>query len=139
MTEGGVFVVANWSFEGSGVTSCFEEQLDLADGHLESRCELVGARLTPEFRKQRIPGPRHLVERFHHVDRKSDGSTVIGDGAADALPNPPRGVGRELQPTAILEPVDSLHEADVSLLNEIEERQTSPEVSLRDRDDKPQV
>ena len=73
------------------------------------------------------------------MHRDADGAGLIGDGAGDGLANPPGGVGRELVAAAVLELVDRLHEADVALLNEVEELQAAVGVLLRDGDDEAQV
>src|SRR5881227_2558934 len=48
-------------------------------------------------------------------------------------------VGREFVAAAVLELVDRLHQADVALLNEVEELQSAVGVLLGDGDDQPQV
>src|SRR5262249_19781026 len=80
-----------------------------------------------------------LVDRLDHVDRDADGPRLIGDRARDRLANPPRRVGRELVPAAVLELVDRLHQTDVAFLNQVEELQPAVGVLLRNRDDQPQV
>ena len=69
----------------------------------------------------------------------ADGARLIGDRARDRLPDPPRGVGRELVAAAVLELVDRLHQADVAFLDEVEELQAAVGVFLGDRDDETQV
>src|SRR5215469_14644178 len=66
-------------------------------------------------------------------------SRLIGDGARDGLPDPPRRVGAELVPALVLELVDRLHEADVALLDQVQELQAAVRVLLRDADDEAQV
>jgi hypothetical protein len=63
----------------------------------------------------------------------------IGDGAGDGLANPPRGVGRELVAAAVFELVHRLHQADVALLNQVEELQAAVGVLFGDGDDQAQV
>ena len=66
-------------------------------------------------------------------------SRLIRNGARDRLPNPPGRVRRELVAPPVLELVDGLHQADVALLDQIQELQTAVRVLLRDGDDEPQV
>jgi hypothetical protein len=73
------------------------------------------------------------------VHRDADGAGLVGDGAGDGLANPPGGVGGELVAAAVLELVDRLHQADVALLNEVEELQAAVGVLLGDGDDQAQV
>ena len=58
-----------------------------------------------------------------HVRRDADRAGAVGDGAPDRLADPPRGVGRELEAAAMVELLDGAHEAEVALLDEIEQRQ----------------
>ena len=73
------------------------------------------------------------------MHRDADGAGLVGDGAGDGLANPPGGVGRELVAAAVLELVDGLHEADVALLNEVEELEAAVGVLFGDGDDEAQV
>ena len=74
-----------------------------------------------------------------HVHRDADGARLIGDGAGDGLANPPGGVGGELVSAAPVELVDALHEADIALLNQIEELQAVISVFLGDGDNQAKV
>ncbi len=73
------------------------------------------------------------------MDRDTDRASLVRDGAGDGLTDPPRRVGRELVATAVLELVDGLHQADVALLDQIQELQTTVRVLLRDRNDETQI
>jgi hypothetical protein len=73
------------------------------------------------------------------VDRDADGAGLVGDGAGDGLPDPPRGVGGELVAAAVFEFVDRLHQADVAFLDQVEELQAAVRVLLGDRDDEAEV
>ena len=73
------------------------------------------------------------------MHRDADGAGLVRDGAGDGLTDPPGGVGREFVTATVLELVDRLHEADVALLNEVEELQAAVGVLLRDGDDEAKV
>ena len=55
------------------------------------------------------------------------------------LPDPPGGVGGELVAALVLELLDRAHEADVALLDEVEEAEAAVGVALGDRHDEPEV
>ena len=80
-----------------------------------------------------------FVQRFDHVHRQADRTPVVGHGAADGLPDPPRRVRREPEAAPELESIDGLHQTDVALLNQIEQRQAAVRVALRDRHHQPEV
>src|SRR5262249_26566481 len=69
----------------------------------------------------------------------ADGPRLIGDGARDRLADPPGGIRRELVTALVLEFLDRAHEADVSLLDQVQELQPAMEVALGDRHHQAQV
>src|SRR3546814_3115039 len=73
--------------------------------------------------------------------RMSDWSSDVcsSDLAGDRLPDPPGRVGAELVATAIFELVDRLHQADLALLNQVQELQAAVGVFLGAGDDEAQV
>ena len=73
------------------------------------------------------------------MDRDADRPRLVGDGAGDRLADPPRRVGAELEPAAVLVLVDRPHQAGVAFLNQVEEAQAAVAVLLGDAHDQPQV
>ena len=73
------------------------------------------------------------------MHREADGARLVGDGSGDGLPDPPGGVGGELEAAAVVELLDGAHEADVAFLNQVKERHAGPGIVLGDRDDEAQV
>ena len=103
------------------------------------RGDLFARRLAAQFLNQLAAGADELVDGLDHVHRNADGAGLVRDGAGDGLANPPGGVGRELVAAAVFELVDGLHQADVALLNEVEELQAAVGVLFGDGDDQAQV
>jgi hypothetical protein len=110
-----------------------EDLADLVDRDVHLLGDLLRRRLAAELLHQVARGADELVDRLDHVDRDADRARLVGDGAGDRLADPPRGVGRELVAAAVLELVDRLHQADVALLDEVEELQAAVGVLLGDR------
>ena len=69
----------------------------------------------------------------------ADGSGLIGNGAGDGLPDPPRRIGGELEALGVVKLLHSLDEAQVALLNQVKEEHTAPDIALGDGDDQTQV
>ena len=80
-----------------------------------------------------------LVDRLDHVHGDADRARLVGDRAGDRLADPPGRVGRELVAAPPLELVDRLHQADVALLDQVQELQPAVRVLLGDRDHEAQV
>src|SRR6056300_54410 len=73
------------------------------------------------------------------MDGQTNRLTLGGQSSLDRLLDPPGSVGRELSALIGIETFDSLHQANVSLGNQIEERKSIVGVVLRDFYDKAQV
>ena len=82
---------------------------------------------------------QHPVHALDHVHRDADGAGLVGDAAGDGLTDPPRGVGGELEALGVVELVDRTHQAEVALLDEVEELHAAAAVALGDADHQPQV
>ena len=63
----------------------------------------------------------------------------VGDAAGDRLADPPRGVRRELEALAPVELLDGVHQPEVALLDQVEQRQAGRLVLLGDRHHEAQV
>ena len=69
----------------------------------------------------------------------ADGAGLVGDGAADRLADPPRGVRGELVAALVLELVHRAHQADVAFLDQVQEAEAAVGVALGDGDHEAQV
>ena len=85
------------------------------------------------------PGAHHLVDLLGQVDGQPDGAAGVGHGAGDRLPDPPGGVGRELEALGVVELLDRADQADVALLDQVQERHAVAGVALGHRHHQPQV
>src|SRR6185436_9664296 len=134
-----IFLFANRRLERDRLLRDLQDLPDLADRDVHALGDFLGRRLAPQLLHQRARGANELVDRLDHVHRDADGARLIGDRAGDGLADPPRRVRRELVAAAVLELVHGLHEADVPLLNQVEELEPAVRVLLRDRDDEAEV
>ncbi len=112
---------------------------DRVERKIHTPCEFFGGWFTPEFLHELPAGASLLVDRLDHVHRYADSTRLIGDGASDALSNPPGRVGGELVTAAPLELIRALHEADIALLNQIEELHAAVRVFFGDGDDEAEI
>ena len=64
---------------------------------------------------------------------------LVGEGTGDGLPDPPRGVGRELVALVMVELLDPADQAHVAFLDEVEEGHAAPDVFLGDGHHESQV
>ena len=101
--------------------------------------DLLERRLAGELHPEAPLGLVHLLHALDDVDRHADRPRLVGDRALHGLADPPRRIGRELEPALPLELLDRADEPEHALLDEIEERKPLVAVVLGDRHDQPQV
>src|SRR5262245_8994608 len=66
-----------------------------------------------------------------HADR----TALVGNGAGYRLSNPPRGIRGEFVSAAVIKLLGRPNETDISLLNQIQARNTASHIFLCNRDD----
>src|ERR1035438_4576992 len=139
IAEGGLAVAADWGFERDRIAGDGLELLDFLHRDIHPAANFVICRSTAQFLLQFARRPEELVHAFVHVNRDTDGAGLVGDGAGDGLADPPGGVGRKLVTAAVFELVGGAHEADIALLNEVQEMKSAVYVFLGDGDHQAEV
>src|ERR1017187_2648440 len=134
-----IFLFANRRFEGDRLLRDLQHFADFRHGNIHPLGDLFRRRFASQFLHQLPRRADQLVDRLDHVHRDTNRTRLIGNGTRNRLPDPPRGIGRELIPTAVFELVDGLHQADVAFLNQVEELQPAIGVFLCNRNDETQV
>src|SRR5574342_409466 len=134
-----VLLLADGGLQGDGLLGDLEDLAHLVERQLHLLGDLLRRRLAPQLLHQVAAGADELVDGLDHVHRDADGAGLVGDGAGDGLPDPPGGVGGELVAALVLELVHRLHEADVPLLDQVQELQAAVGVLLGDGDHQSQV
>ena len=109
------------------------------DRHIQLFRDLVGGRLVTVLVEKLRRDFFDLIDGLDHMDGDTDGTRLIRDRTGDRLSDPPCCVGGELEALGIVELLDSLDQAEVTLLNQIEEVHTAAEISLSDTDDQSEV
>src|SRR5438477_10202708 len=112
---------------------------DLVGGDEHALGDLFRGRFAAELLEQATRHADELVDRLDHVDRDADRPRLVRDRAGDRLADPPRRIRRELVALAVVELLDRTDEADVPLLDEVQEAHAAADVFLRDRHDEPKV
>src|SRR5262245_6501584 len=116
-----VFFLTNWCFKADRFFSNFQNLPDLVDWHFHFYCDLFGSWFTTNFLNKISRSTNQLIDGLDHMDRNTNSSCLVCNRASNCLTNPPCCVSRKFVTAAVFEFVDRLHEADISLLNEIQE------------------
>ena len=95
--------------------------------------------LAPELLQHLALHAEHLVHRLDHVHGDADRARLVGDRAGDRLADPPRRVRRELEALRVVELLDRADQAEVALLDQVEQAHAAPDVALGDRHDEAEV
>src|SRR5580765_6995001 len=139
VAELGLFLLADRLLERDRVLGHAQDVAHLRGRHLELRRDLVRPRLAAEALDELALDVHDLVQLLDHVHRNADRASLVRDRAGDGLPDPPRGVRRELVALAVVELLDRADQAERAFLDQVEEAETAAEIRLRDRDDEPKV
>src|SRR5262249_3770185 len=101
--------------------------------------QLLGRRLSAVLELELPPDAAELDAPLVDVGRNADRPPLVRDRPLAGLADPPRRVGRELEPSPPVELLDGSVETDDSFLDQVAERDAVAAVALRDRDDEAQI
>ena len=130
--EVGVVLLADRRVERQRVERDAQDLADPVGRRGAALGQLVDRRLALELLMHLALDAQHLVHGLDHVHRDADGARLVGDRAGDGLADPPRGVRRELEALGVVELLDRTHQAEVALLDEVEEQHAATDVALGD-------
>src|SRR6516164_952511 len=117
----GVVLFSDRCFERERLLGDLQRLAYLFERHMKLLGKLLRRRLAA-YLVEHLPTRTHdLVDDLGHVNGHTNGARLIVERATDRLPNPPSGVGRELEATSIFELVDGFHQTDVAFLDQVEE------------------
>ena len=139
VAEVGVLLLADRRLERDRLLRDLENVAHLVDRHVHLRRDLLGARVVAELLQELTGDADDLVDRLDHVHGDADGARLVGDGAGDGLPDPPRGVGGELVALRVVELFDGLDQAEIAFLDEVEKQHAAADIALGDRHDQTEV
>src|SRR5215210_2197029 len=139
VAELGGVVLADRGLERDGAPADAPDAHDLLRLHLHDAGDLLVCGIAIQLGGQGALNPVVLVYLLDHVDGDPDRAPLVRYRAGDGLPDPPRGVGGELEALAVVELLDRPHEPYVPLLDQVQKRDAPASVLLGDRDDEPQV
>jgi hypothetical protein len=107
--------------------------------HVDPLADLLDRGLAMELLGQALRRPQDLVQGGLDVHRQPDEAAVVLQGPADGLPDPPGGVGGELESPAGVEPLHRLEEPHVPLLDQVLQLDTAARVLVGDAGHEPGV
>ncbi len=109
------------------------------DQEVHLQRDLFGRRLAAQLLHQPALGADLPVDALHHVHGDADRARLVGDGPADRLADPPGGIGAELEAQRGVELLHRPQQADVALLDQVQERHAAADVALGHADHQAQV
>src|SRR6266540_2350621 len=139
VAEVGVLLLADGRLQADGLLADLEDLAHLLGRELHLAPDLLRRRLAAEVLQELALDADQLVDRLDHVHRDADGARLVGDGPGDRLADPPGRVRRELVALGVVELLDRADEAEVALLDQVEEQHAAAHVALGDRDDQAEV
>src|SRR5216110_471184 len=123
-----------WFFLG-----ILDDVLYLASGHPHRLGNLFDGWFMAKILEESATCAEEKTNLLPHVDGKTNGFGLVGNGPRDGLANPPGRIGAKLVAFGIVELFDRSHEADVSFLDQVQQIHTTVTVLFRDAHDKAKV
>jgi len=101
--------------------------------------DLVDAEVTTTGGLEVANRTQDEVDLLDDMHRQADRPRLVHDRALDSLPDPPGRIGRETKAALGIELLDGVNQAEVPLLDHVQQRQAPVQVVLGDVDHQPQV
>ena len=139
VAERGLLVGADRHVQDYRVAGVVEQVGDLLLRHAGLLGELLVRGVAAQLLVQVALDPGQLVDLLDQVHGQPDGAALVRHAAGDGLPDPPRRVGGELEALGVVELLDGADQAEVALLDQVQQRHAAAGVALGQRDDQPQV
>ncbi len=134
-----VVLFTDRGFQRHGILRRLHDLTDLVRAHAEPFRNLVHGRFSAQLLQQLTGAARYPMNGLYHMDRNTDRSCLIRDGAGDRLTDPPGRIGGELEALGVVEFFHRLDQPEIALLNEIKEVHTLADILFRDADHETEV
>src|SRR5208283_4140376 len=137
--EVGIPLFTDWRLQRDWHLPDLEQLAQLGHRNVHALGNLFRPGFPPQLLDQLPRSTKQLIDDLEHVYWQADGARLIGNASADCLANPPRHIGRKLVAAAVFELIHCLHQADVALLDQVEEMQPAIGILLGDGNHEAQV
>ena len=139
VAQSGFAVAPDWRFERNRVARNGLQLLDFLHRDIHPAPNFVICRSSSQFLLQLARRAQELVHALVHVHRNADGAGLVCNCARNGLADPPRGVCGELVTAPVFELVGGAHQADIALLDEVQQVKSAVYVFLGDRNHQAEV
>ena len=139
ITEVAVLLLADGRLEGDRLLGDLDDLTHALDGDVHLVRDLLGSGFAAQLLQELSAHAHQLVDGLDHVDRDPDGPGLVRDGPGDGLADPPGCIGGELEALAVVEFLDGLDQAQVALLDQVQEEHAAADIALGNADDQTQV
>ena len=131
--------VADGRLEADRILDEVEQLADALELDAALQRDLLRQRVAVQFLGEHAPGPHHAPDLVDDVHGQADGPALVGDRPRHGLANPPGRVRGELEAHAVVELLHRADQAEVALLDEVEQRDAGIHVVPRDGHHEAQV
>src|SRR5262249_46459824 len=101
--------------------------------------ELIISRLAAELFAHLQRNTPHLGDFVHQVNRQTNRLRLVRQRALDRLFDPPRGISAELSSLGGVQTLDGLHQTNVAVRNQVQQRQTKVGIIVGNLDHESQI
>src|SRR5438874_2370634 len=134
-----IIFLANGSLQAHRLLADLDNLAYLLRANLHLLGNLFRRGFTPQVLQQATTNTDQAVDRLHHMYRDTNRARLVSDSASDSLANPPGRIRTKLVPFGVVEFLDSTDQADISLLDQVQQAHTAANILFRDTDNQAQI
>src|SRR5258708_17576849 len=94
---------------------------------------------TSQVLQQAAADANQAIDRLYHMDRNTNRTCLVGDSTRNRLTNPPGCIGTELITLGVVKLLDSSNQANIPLLDQIQQAHTATNILFCNTHDQAQV
>src|SRR5579884_1048507 len=134
-----VFFLANRRLQADRLLANLDNLTHFLRADLHLLGNLLRCRLAPQVLQQTTADADQTVNRLHHMHGDTNRARLVSDSARNGLANPPRRIRAELVALRVVELLDRANQANIALLDQVQQAHTTTDILLRNTDDETQV
>jgi len=129
-----LLIIVDGRFEREGQPGDPLHPFHLVGGHTQCLAQFLVGGNAPQRLLQLVGLAVKQADAVHHVNGHADGAPLVGDCPGDGLPDPPGGIGGKAETALVLVFFHRFHQAQVALLDQVQEGDAAPDVTLGNAD-----
>src|SRR5439155_18163219 len=128
VTQVAIVLFTNGGLKADRLLADLDDLADFVRANLHLFSDLFRRGFASKVLEQTATDTDQPVDRLHHMNRDTNRARLVGDRASDSLANPPGCICTKLVALRVVEFLDSTNQADISLLDQVQQAHTTANI-----------